>query len=127
MSESRFYNITKEGKPVRVTTLDEAFAATKRGGFVWLDYSQPTKEELSLLIDLLGLHPLSIEDCFDENQIPKIDDYPRYTFILFNTFSYSQEVLVINEVDMFIGDNFLVTVNGNVSENRQLQRRIERN
>lgn len=127
MLESRFYHITREGKLVPVTTLDAAFAATKGGGFMWLDYSQPTKEELSLLIDPLGLHPLSIEDCFDENQIPKIDDYPEYTFILFNAFNYSQEVLTINEVDMFIGDNFLVTVNGNVSENRQLQRRIERN
>jgi magnesium transporter len=127
MLESRFYHITREGKLVPVTTLDAAFAATKGEGFMWLDYSQPTKEELSLLIDPLGLHPLSIEDCFDENQIPKIDDYPEYTFILFNAFNYSQEVLTINEVDMFIGDNFLVTVNGNVSENRQIQMRIERN
>jgi magnesium transporter len=127
MSESRFYHITREGKLVPVTTLDEAFAAAKGGGFMWLDYSHPTKEELSLLIDPLGLHPLSIEDCFDENQIPKIDDYPRYTFLLFNTFDYSKGVLSINEVDMFIGDDFLVTVNDNSSDNRQLQRRIERN
>jgi magnesium transporter len=127
MLESRFYHITREGERVHLTTTDEALAATKKGGFVWLDYTQPTKEELSLLIEPFGLHPLSIEDCFDENQIPKIDDYPRNTFILFNTFSYSQEVLVINEVDMFIGDNFLVTVNINCSENRQLQKSIERN
>ena len=127
MSESRFYNITQEGKPVPVNTLDEAFAATRRGGFIWFDYSQPTKEDLSLLIEPLGLHPLSVEDCFDENQIPKIDDYPRYTFILFNAFNLSRGVLTINEVDMFIGDNFLVTVKGNDTDNQKFQRIVERN
>jgi magnesium transporter len=127
MPESRYYHITQEGKPVAVTTPEEALSAAKTGGFVWLDYNQPTKEELSSLIDPLGLHPLSIEDCFDENQIPKIDDYPRYTFILFNAFNLSQGVLTINEVDMFIGDNFLVTVNGNGTDNQKFQKIMERN
>jgi magnesium transporter len=127
MSESSFYHITREGILVPVNSLDAAFAAVKEGGFIWFNYSQPAKEELSLLIDPLGLHPLSIEDCFDENQIPKIDDYPLYTFILFNTFEYSNRILAINEVDMFIGKDFLVTVNLNDAYNPQLQKRIERN
>jgi magnesium transporter len=126
MSESQFYHITREGKLILVATLAEAIVATKIGGFVWLDYSQPTKEELSFLIDPFGLHPLSIEDCVDENQIPKIDDYPRYTFIVFNAFNYCQRVLSIDEVDMFIGANFLITINSRNSENRQLLRSIER-
>jgi magnesium transporter len=127
MSESRFYHITREGKLVTADTLDAAFAAVKEGGFIWLDYYQPEKKDLSLLIEPLGLHPLSIEDCFDENQIPKMDDYPKYSFILFNTFNYSKEVLEINEVDIFIGADFLVTVNNNSSDSRQLQKRVERN
>jgi magnesium transporter len=126
MSESQFYHITREGKLVLVATLTEALAATREGGFVWLNYSQPTKEELSLLIDPFGLHPLSIEDCVHQNQIPKIDDYPRYSFIVFNAFNYTQGVLSIDEVDMFIGSDFLVTINGGGSENRQLLRSIER-
>ena len=126
MSESRFYHITREGKLVLVATLGEALAETKKGGFVWLDYSQPTKEELSFLIAPFGLHPLSIEDCVDEKQIPKVDDYPRYTFILFNAFNYAQGVLSIDEVDMFLGADFLITVNVNGSENQQLLRSIER-
>ena len=59
-----------------VATVDAALAAAKDGGFVWLYYCQATKEELSNLIEPLGLHPLSIEDCFDENEIPKIEDFP---------------------------------------------------
>ena len=119
MSESRFYHITLEGKLVLVATLDEALAAAKKGGFVWLDYSQPTKEDLSVLIEPFGLHPLSIEDCIDENQIAKLDDYPRYTFIVFNAFKFSQGMLSINEADMFLGEDFLITVNIRGSENHR--------
>jgi len=125
MSESRFYHITQAGKLILVATLAEVLAATKKGGFVWLDYSQPTKEELSLLINPFGLHPLSIEDCVDENQLAKVDDYPFYSFIVFNAFKYSQGMLSIDEADMFIGENFLVTVNVRGLENRQLQKSFE--
>ena len=91
MSETWFYHIPQAGKLTRVKTVDAALAAAMEGGFLWLHYCQPTKEELSILIEPLGLHPLSIEDCLDENQIPKIDDFPRNTFILFNAFNYAKE------------------------------------
>jgi len=125
MSESRFYHITPEGKLILLESLDEALSATGSGGFIWLDYFRPTREELSLLIDPLGLHPLSVEDCFDENQIPKIDDYPGNAFLLFNTFSISQGVLTIGEADMFIGTDFLVTINSIDPGNRQIAGSIE--
>jgi magnesium transporter len=126
MSETSFYHISQAGKLSRVESVDTALAASKGEGFVWLNYSQPAKEELSRLIESLDLHPLSIEDCFDENQIPKIEDFPRNTFILFNAFSYSEGKLSIGEIDMFIGDNFLVTVGQRDSENRELLNGIER-
>lgn len=120
MSESRFYHISMAGKLSHIATVDAALAAATGGGSVWLHYCQPTKEELSDLIDPLGLHPLSIEDCFDKNQIPKIEDFPRNTFILFNSFDYSDKKLSVGEIDLFIGDNFLVTVTQCDSEDRQL-------
>jgi magnesium transporter len=126
MSESRFYHISQEGKLQPLATLNEALSATKKGGFVWLDYVQPTMDELSLLIEPLGIHSLSIEDCLDENQIPKIDNYPRYDFILFNTFSYIQGELSVDEVDLFIGTDFLITVNGRNSKERPFLKSIER-
>jgi magnesium transporter len=84
--------------------------AGKKDGFVWLDYCEPTRDELSALIEPLGLHPLAIEDCTDTYQIPKIDDYPRHSFLLFNAFHYSNHTLAIHEVDVFIGSDYLVTV-----------------
>ena len=112
MSESKFYHISPAGKLKGVGSVTEALTTVNDGGFFWLDYYQPTREELSTLIDPLGLHPLSIEDCFDDNQVPKMEDYHKNTFILFNAFSYANGKLSIDEVDLFIGENFLVTVTG---------------
>jgi magnesium transporter len=110
MPESFFRHISKEGKLLHFSTVAQALEAVKTGGFIWLNYCQPAREELSSLTDSLGLHPLPIEDCFDENQIPKIEDFPGNTFILFNSFEYSDRKLTVAEIDMFIGENFLVTV-----------------
>ncbi len=117
MSESWFYHITQKGKLSHVATCDAAMAAVKEGGFMWLHYCQPTKDDLSVLIDPLNLHPLSIEDCLDKNQIPKIEDFPQNTFIIFNAFDYSNKELYVGEIDLFIGDNFLVTVSQHNTEN----------
>lgn len=126
MSESRFFHVTREGKLVSVATLAEALAGSQKGGFVWLDYIQPKKEELSLLIEPYGLHPLSIEDCLDENLIPKMDDFPRYTFFIFNTFNYDRQILTIREINVFLGADFLITVNAADSADTHFLKNVER-
>jgi len=110
MSESRFYHINTSGIIDRVSTLEEALAISKTGGFIWLSYCEPTLQEISVLEIPLGLHPLSLEDCIDDIQIPKIEDLPGNTFILLNAFHYSNKILTIEEVNLFIGANFLVTI-----------------
>jgi len=125
ISKSRFYYIPRTGKLVNIATLEEVLSEAKKGGFIWLDYFEPTKALLSPLIDALGLHPLSIEDCLDENQIPKIEDFPHHSFLLFNAFSYADQILTVSEIDIFIGKDFLVTVSGVNGNNRPLLEGIE--
>ena len=125
MSESKFYHISPAGKLTGVGSVTEALTAVNDGGFFWLHYCQPTREALEALVGPLGLHPLSIEDCFDENQVPKIEDYPKNTFILFNAFGYANGKLSIDEVDLFIGENFLVTVIGSSPDDGRVLTGIE--
>jgi magnesium transporter len=102
-------------------------AAAKQKGFLWLDYYQPTKEELSTLIGAFGLHPLAIEDCTDINQVPKIEEFPGNTFIIFNALSYADKKLAVDEVDLFISEKYLITVSGGGdSETRRALGGIER-
>jgi len=109
--ETNFYQISRNGAPIRLETLQEALEPQDKGCYVWLDFLQPEKEDLQALIEPFKLHPLSIEDCLDdESQIPKIDDYPGNTFIIFNSFNHSDHTMNIYELDFFIGTQFLVTV-----------------
>lgn len=119
MSESKFYHFTSAGSFYGIATLEEAIAASKDGGFVWFNFYKPSKEELNSLVNTLGIHPLSVEDCFDDKQVPKIEYFANNTFILFNAFSYAEEALLIDEVNLFIGQKFLITVSGHNSGTRK--------
>ena len=126
MSESRFFHVSTARELTPIASLPEALSAVKRSGFVWLDFCEPPREQLTELIEPLGLHPLAVEDCMDTNQIPKIDEYPGNTFLIFNTFNYANRQLVINEVDLFIGANFLVTVSGRDADGHRVLSGMER-
>jgi magnesium transporter len=126
MSELKYYHITEGGLFYGVSSLQDAIAASMEGGFIWLDYYKPSKEELTVLVSILGIHPLSVEDCLDERQVPKIEHFPNNSFIIFNAFSYADKTLYIDEINLFIGKNFLITVSGHNSEGRRPFADIER-
>jgi len=119
MSESKFYHFAPSGHFYGVHTVEEAIKASAEGGFIWLNFYNPSIQELHSLVDTMGVHPLSVEDCLDSSQVPKIEHFPGNTFIIFNSFSYKEKQLYIDEIDLFIGKNFLITVSGINSEGRK--------
>jgi magnesium transporter len=125
MSESKFYHFSSDGLSHGVETLEKAIAASKEGGFVWYNFFDPSREEINSLVDTIGIHPLSVEDCFDDKQVPKIDYFPNNTFILFNAFAYDEKALIIDEVNLFLGQNFLITISGHKSGTRRPLNNIE--
>jgi magnesium transporter len=125
MAEHRFFRIAAGPEPQRLPKRRDALAALGGEGYIWLDYFNPSKEDLLVLVEALGVHPLSIEDCFDEEQIPKLDVLPTNTFILFNAWSYKQQWLEIDEVDFFLGKNFLVSVHRNDAGRRLIGAKID--
>jgi magnesium transporter len=113
MRESRFYHITKDGHSKRLADAKEALDKMGEAGYVWFYFYKPSLDQLTELSEPLGLHPLSIEDCLNEEQIPKMDEFEKNIFILFNSFSFVENRLKIEEVNLFLGKNFLVTVSLN--------------
>lgn len=116
---SKFYHFSASGLFYGVGTLQEAIDVTAEGGFVWFNFYKPEREELNMLVNAVGIHPLAIEDCFDDKQVPKIEYFSGNTFIIFNAFTYTGKKLVIDEINLFIGKNFLITVSGNNSDLRK--------
>jgi len=119
MSESKFYHFTSSGLFYGMKSSEEAVTALREGGFIWMNYYKPEIEELHSLVDTMEIHPLSVEDCLDSSQVPKIEHFPGNTFIIFNAYTYKDKTLYIDEIDFFIGKNFLITVSGINSDDRR--------
>jgi magnesium transporter len=129
MSDHRFFTFGK-ARLTQLATQEEALAALKKGEFVWLDFYNPSREDFAALTEPLGLSPLSIEDALDDDQIPKIEDYPSYTFILLNGYEYRGRELLLREFDFFVGKSFLVTSHRGDGERRfgaRLDERLRQN
>lgn len=88
--------------------------------FLWLDLEAPTPEETKMVLeDVFHFHPLSVEDCVIASPSPKVEEYnPKedelfsaYLFMVFHAVNYSRRdgVFDTNELNFFIGRNFLVT------------------
>src|SRR6266542_3385786 len=79
---------------------------------VWADVSDPTSRDFEELAEEFGFHHLSIEDCQNEHQRPKVEEYSGYYFIVL----YEAELtgphdrLELRELNIFLGKNYLVTV-----------------
>lgn len=78
----------------------------------WLDVLNPTEQELATIARLFHLHPLAVEDASNEHQRPKVEEYENFLFLVFHTVNLdnNKQKLFINELDIFIGQNYLITV-----------------
>ncbi len=91
----------------------------------WLDLYDPTPEDLDLLRDPFGFHPLAIEDSEAFGQRPKVEDYEDFVFLVAYGASPDEDGLV--EVHCFYSEHYLVTVRRDDSpELDALRARFER-
>src|SRR4029077_7702006 len=84
----------------------------KRGdGVVWLDVPQWTVEIDGLLAAELNLHPVAREYCRVRNHMPMVHGYRDHVFmVLHRPVVLGQGETRLVELDLFVGDRFLVTV-----------------
>jgi magnesium transporter len=81
------------------------------GTVVWLDLVAPTKADLQVLVEELGLHPLAVEDALHRGQRSKVDVYDDHLFLSAYAVSFDAEgLLAVDEVDAFVTGRALVTV-----------------
>ena len=73
----------------------------------WVDFDEPVEEEVSLLHSFFHFHPLAIEDCLQGLQRPKVNYYEDYAFFVLHAICH--ESLRAKELNMFFGENYVVT------------------
>lgn len=77
---------------------------------IWVNFHDPTDEELHLLEKKFGFHPLTVEDVFHGKQRPKMENYEKYAFIVIRTLDRDNACSTC-QLSFFIGDSFIVTIN----------------
>jgi magnesium transporter len=80
-------------------------------GTLWIDITDPDLETLQRVSELTPLPPLAIEDCLHFPQRPKYDVYPDLTFVIWLApYMVVGEGLKTRELDVFLGEEHLITV-----------------
>ena len=109
-----------------------AEALADEGGVVWVDVEDPGPDHAAveaLFRDVFRFHPLAIDDALHEQHVPKVDDWSQYLYLVFHSLDFDPDTddLVLHELDMFLGPNYLVTYHTGPlalldDQRRQLQR-----
>lgn len=83
----------------------------------WVEFNQPSDAEVDELANTFHFHPLAIEDCIHKLQRPKLDYYDNYTFFVTHSLHSSRNEK--EELDIFIGENYIVTFHQHYSKEVQ--------
>jgi magnesium transporter len=83
------------------------------GKLSWFYIERPTTAEVQFLAQRFHFHPLDLDDVLGRIQRPKIDEYEDYLFIVlhFPIFDKENRITRPGELNIFIGENYVVTIN----------------
>ncbi|MGN6792778.1 MAG: magnesium transporter CorA family protein [Streptosporangiaceae bacterium] len=102
-------NLVAEGFPVADIS---DYLDKDDGSFVWLDLLDPDEQDLGVLSEEFGLHPLAVEDAEHEHQRTKLDRYNGYLFLTVYAVQLAQDTgrLGASELSAFITRRALITI-----------------
>jgi magnesium transporter len=91
---------------------EEHIQSITEGKLTWFYIEKPTSNEVEFLAQRFNFHPLDLDDILSRIQRPKIDEYEDYLFMVlhFPVFDKQNHITRPSEVDIFIGENYVVTV-----------------
>lgn len=119
-----------DGREVREIPLEKLESPLEEAEAIWIDLLRPQERSNTLLEGVLYLNPLTVEDCLSPLRMPKVDVFSSGgAFVAaFAARAEREEWTQLRavEVDLVVGENYLVTVRDcPVSEvQERLQKRL---
>ena len=100
--------LVKQGFPVAQISDHLADADTT----IWLDLRDPDRDDLLVLQDEFGLHPVAIEDALFDRERPKIDRYETHLFMTVYSARLDTTTgeLATSELSVFVLPQALITI-----------------
>lgn len=85
----------------------------KKDNVIWIDIKDPSIKDINFLKKKFNFHTLALEDSINFNQRPKLDNYVDNYFLVMHSTLFKGDEVHLNEIDMFLGKNFLITIHPN--------------
>src|SRR6478735_7767076 len=94
------------------SAVDVLREARGNGGLAWVGLYRPDVDEMREIAQVLGLHPLAVEDTLTGHQRAKLERYGEMTFMVLQPARYMDETETVEfgEVHIFVGPNYVITV-----------------
>ncbi len=82
------------------------------GDMNWVDLAHQEQDETAYLAEHYHFHPLDLDDCLSRKQLPKLDEYKDYLFLIFHFPIYNKETKIstYGQLSAFVGANYLITL-----------------
>src|SRR5215470_13426372 len=106
----------RDGSPLeeRLTLGDAERLIQDDRTFVWIDVTDPQREEIDALGAIFSLHPLTIEDAHHRHQRPKVELFEGYAFVVVHPLSMRAGddggELLDQELHAFVGPRYVATL-----------------
>ena len=80
---------------------------------LWMDFEATLPEQDEpILTQVFNFHPLAVEDALQQSNVPKLDDWEDYLYIVLHSIVFEKDVdgiILAPELDIFLGKNYMVT------------------
>jgi len=119
-----------EYEEIQIESASECAKYIGKRDVTWIRVlGKPNAELLNNISEQFGLHPLAIEDVMNADQRPKVEQFEDYMFITIRIAQRSDNssTIDLDQVCIFLGTNFVMTINSNGSVFEPIRRRIEEN
>jgi magnesium transporter len=87
-----------------------------KSNLVWVDLRGETPDQIEqskyVLLDIFNFHPLTVEDCIETRNQPKVEAFPSYIYFIVHAIKPGETGptnFVTKELDGYLGDNYVVT------------------
>jgi magnesium transporter len=98
-------------------SVDAAAAHLGRTPVVWLDVvGLGDARTFTRMGEIFGLHSLALEDVVNTHQRPKMEDYGETVFIVLRMPSRAGDDLVLEQVSLFVGTGFVISIQEHVGD-----------
>jgi len=116
--------VRQHGVTAPAAAVDPAWLAPGADVMFWVDIEGPGDDARRLLADTFHIHELAIEDALAEIHHPKVEAYDGLLYLILHGIApgAGDVGFVTNDIDFFVGSNFLITVHHQPSRSIETER-----